>query len=123
MTGFRVGRAPVGHDNGGFSRQEVRPLRLDGLADQSRLRVDVAPVNQDLQELKSGAHIVAVFGLAAVEGRDFRLRVPAVVQVSVGLGENERLQPPAVCPDGRLESVFLENAAALQELLRCFRLG
>ena len=37
---------PVGHDNGGLSRQKIRSLPLNRLADQRLLRINIAPVDQ-----------------------------------------------------------------------------
>ncbi len=118
VGGVCVGRPPVGHDNRSPARQKIRPLRLDGLADQGLLRVNIAAVDQLLKKLKSRAHVIAVPGLPAVERGNLRFRIPPIVQIRIGLGEHKGLQPPAVGPHGGVHTVFLEHPAALQKLLR-----
>ena len=119
VGGIGIGRAPVGHDDGAFSRHEVLAFAgsLEGLAHQRVLGIDVAEVDQRLQELESGAHVVAVAGLAGVQGLHLGGHVSSVVQIGVGLGENEGLQPPTVGADGRLIALLFENPTAFQKLL------
>ena len=71
-----------------------------------------------MEELEAGAHIVAVLGLPAVEGGDLRLGSSTVIEIGIGLGKDEALQPPAVRADGGVDPVLLEHPAALQKLLR-----
>ena len=123
VGGLGICGAPVGHHDGGFLGQEVRALSFDGFADQRLFRVDIAAVDHFLQKFKAGAHIVAVFGLTPVQCVNFRLGIPAVVQVRVGLGQHEGLQPPAVGAHGGLNAVLLKHPAALQKFLRRLRQG
>ena len=118
VGGVGVGRPPVGHDDGGALGHEIRALPLDGLADQRLFRVNVAVVDELLQKLEAGAHVVAVLGLPAVQRLDLLGGVAAVVQVGVGDGKDEYLQPPAVGPHRGLVAVLLEHLAAFQEFLR-----
>ena len=62
--------------------------------------------------------VMAYWGAANAETAYGR---PAVVQIGVGLGEDEGLQPPAVGPHRGLNPILLEHPAALQKLLRRLR--